>query len=793
MSNNYDPLPQEEPIDQPPAYTPPVDVFEIEEPFENASLSVKAQRFAANVSLRMHSVLDPVYQLYCYSNAKFEHYIGKLGNPLFVRRLLYVALIAIVLYLVSLSGITTDSVVTTHTDFTDLSKLDEFIRLSVDSARLEENLQYLSSMPRLSGTAGDLALSNYFKDVIDSSVLQINKDISFYSYANYPLNPKVQLIEKANILHECDLKEHIEGDEDKYHTLAYNPGSKSGDAVGILLYVNYGTIEDYRYLSEQLIEIKDKIVLIKYGGSLPAYTKLRYAQERGAKGVLFISDPKQQNVYNMESIQREPVAFQDILPGDILNPGYAAGLDYNGIVSMPFEQSSVAPSIPSMPIKWKDFVKIMGMLKGKGLRMQNWDVTLDNNNVEIWTGANYEISIQNQVTERPLKESWNVNGKLFGREQDYLAIVIGASRDSVCYGALEASGSAILAELINVFSEMAQSLHWRPLRSIFFVSYSGTKFNNAGPTRFFMEQQEFFKRDVYAYIDLDDIIQGNKLEVTGDPLFASLLAESVDVLFRESINNTEIGYSSSEIKYNIDPYSNSYPAVIHHGVGNAMFRLVDEKQESMPMPQYAKNSCFDNFSNFKNKNIDPEMEKHAFMTKLISSYIVRQAETPIIPYDVHALYTDWDRELRNINTHLKSLQESNNDSKLHSIKFDAFLDSMLHMKQVSDQHRAFVTTWKDISGDGSGAEPNLLSLNRWNWNSRMVSFFKMLLSPQGRYGKPWDYNLFYGREFNPSTDKVHTILPGIWDAIGRGDWDGVNQEIVHIAETIEQAVALFQY
>lgn len=810
-------LDSEEPLDLPPAYEPPSFIeFEIENENtdENMGFRAKAGKFMESFNSRVvrpiSKTLDPVYQLYCYANARFEYMISKMGNPLIAKRMIYIVFVSIILYTVSLSGLSSDGVVGSHSDFSDQSKLLEFIELSVDPRRLEENLEYLSSMPHLSGTSGDMALARYFEELVLRSKLEINPDVAFDTYTNYPLEPKVLLFSGNGdeVLVECDLVETLEDHlESSIHKLAFNPGSKDMNSRGKLIYANYGTLQDYKILQERSIAINGSVLIIKYGGMYPAYKKLEYAQERGAIGVLFISDPQMKEYYNLESLQREPVAFTNKMPGNMLSPGIHSGspVEHVGDLNSRLQEARVVPSIPSLPIKWKDFITIMDKLSNQGARIEGWDIEIEGKPIQIWTGGDDEVLLQNSLIQRPYKESWNIIGKLKGMEQDTFSIVIGASRDTMCYGAVESSGSAILLELMNIFSAMSSSLSWSPLRTIYFVSYGGSKYNLAGSTHFAMKNQDLFKRDVYTFIDLDDIIQGDNLEIIADPLFLNLVKDAIDKMAEANSTTPHFNYNSLEVfPYQLNSLSNLYPNVEHHNVAGISMKLKNSGNlknqntvQKFNIPQYSKNSCLDTFDNFRNRRIDPDMSKHAFMTKLIALVAVKLVETPILPYDLRAMWNNMKTNYLNVKEYSKS--------RGYDLSFDSIDKALNEILEIAQQNEAFVNTWNDICDDGHGSEPNLLTVNRWDWNAKLLLMTKVMIYMDGSYEHPFNYNLIYGLEEEPElryfndgegfddSIEMKNMFPGIWDAINKGAWDEAQFQINKVGEALNHCIKLFQY
>lgn len=796
----------QEPSDSPPAYEPstnfePFDLEETHDLFSQptnirSKAGLLADTFNRRVVQPLSNAIDPVYQFYCYANAKFEQIVSKMGNPLIVKRVLYIVVVSAILYIASLSGLSSESVVGGRSDFMDHDKLSAYINIVVDSKRLEENLEYLSSMPHLAGTVGDMILSKYIQDLIGHSRLEMNTDIAFEGYTNYPLEPKVQLLHNDDILIDCDLKENVNDEiKNDFFKLAFNPGSKDMTVKGKVVFANYGTIHDYELLQSKGIDVKDKIIIIKYGGIYPAHNKVQIAQNQGAAGVLFISDPNLDMYYNMESLQREPVAFAHKFPGNIALPGFASSkyIQEGEDIEKLLIDGGVMPEIPSLPIKWKDFILIMKKLgESDGLRLPEWDITINGESIPIWASSNeHDVVLQNKLTQTPTKEMWTVVGKLQGSEQDAHSLIIGASRDSTCYGAMESSGTAVLLELINVFNEMSRSLFWKPLRTIYFVSYTGSKYNLAGATNFATKNSEFFRRDVYSFIDLDDIVQGDNLDVSADPLFQNTIFKAVEKV--NSLNaSSHIKFDSAEINYKLTSLSSAYNLIEHFNVAAVSMKLTNDVSNSLT-PQYPKNSCLDTFQRFKESGIDPDMSRHVFMTKLVAEVAIRLADTPILPYEIqHMLQQIWD------NMEMVKNYAKDHNRNLNFAAFDQFFSSM---QIIAEQNDAFVKTWNDICDEGRGPEPNILSVNRWEWNSKLLLMYKVMINPSGTYKNAWNQNVFYGieakaelRDETVDQNGVSYFYPSIWNAIDDEASDSeVQNQIDSVVAMFDNGIGLFNY
>ena len=119
--------------------------------------------------------------------------------------------------------------------------------------------------------------------------------------------------------------------------VAYHAYSASGDVTAPVVYAGSGNPSDYDWLAGHGVDVKGKIVLVRY--SVPySYRgfKALTAEQRGAAGLLIYSDPaddgfKKGKTYpdgpwGPEShIQRGGIVYDFRVPGDPLTPGLGVG------------------------------------------------------------------------------------------------------------------------------------------------------------------------------------------------------------------------------------------------------------------------------------------------------------------------------------------------------------------------------------------------------------------------------------------------------------------------------------
>lgn len=794
----------------PPAYEEgSFEQFEIEEPesspqSEPHGIFNKAGEFARNINTRIFrpltEALDPVYQAWQFINKKVDACISKIGNPLIVKRLIYVLFIAVLIYMVSLNGAYSGGRLSNGT-FEDLDALAEFIDNEIDSHRLEENLEYLSSMPRIAGTAGDLSLARYIEQYIKKTNVEQVSGQQFQAFTEYPSNESYVVLKNSagELIYRCNLVESTDLDGQQSSVdisrWSFNPGSRTGKVSARVVYANYGQLQDYEYLRDAGVNLDSGFVaLVKYGGGLPAYKKIKYAHRAGAKAVIFISDPLNTS-YSLYSIQRDPVAYPDKASGNIMDPGPGSAdqipeyFDPEKLLAT----SSAYPDIPSMPISWADFIGIMNKFKSSGKHISEWDFSIGNTPVEIWTGDDqFKLDMDNHLQQRPFKQMWNVAGRISGTEQNGLAIMIGASRDALCYGATEATGTAVLLELMTVLSELKAAKYWRPLRTIYFVSFSGSKFNAAGTSNFVVQKSDFLRHDLYAYIDLSDAISGSSFTAMGNSLLYHPTVDQLDKV-NDPVQNVSISQSWNHIfDTGIDITKQSAPFLVHDGIPILELAF---RNSSSPNG-YPKNTCLDTFDRFKKAGIDPEMKYHKTLTSILSRIILELSDNAVISFDIPSLVSDINKDARDLRKYTKIKMK---DSGM-MLNFDGLEKSLIRIKQIAQEQKAFVGTWTDIVTSSSGMEPNLLAVNRWDWNSKLSILLKLLIAPQGVYQRPWQKNAVFGQELEipQQTDEFGKVInfrynsfPGVRDALDEGKWDQAQAELNKITGLMDEAAEIF--
>lgn len=688
-----------------------------------------ASQFNSKIISPVQRILDPVAEGYTFLSHKFEAYLSKLGNPLILKRFAYVIFISAIIYFITVAGLFPTDNSRQYGSFSDRTLLNTFMKDSIDLKSMEENLEYLSSIPHVAGTSGDLTLARYVESYFKQQNLKLVDFDELRTLLNFP--NKTTLTYEGKTLDITD---------------QFNPLSKDAKVTGNLIYANYGRKLDFDNLQAKNVKLENSIAVVRYG-KIPVSSQILLADTFGCVGVLFISE----NSDFPDSYERRGVGIPEFYLGDPLTPGWSSSLLPNR-VSM--KDASIA-KIPSVPLTRNQAKPLLEKLKS-GVQFDDGQFSGD--------GNSYEVTLDNHVIFTQDHGMWNVLGKIEGKEQGDKALIIGAQRDAPCNGALYPNtGTTILLELVQVFMKLRRNFNWTPLRSIYFISFDASEYNFAGVSELIEGKTREIRKETTAYIDLSEAVAGDNLEVALNPLFNSLLAQ-----YQE-----EFGFSTKSLH----EYKNYVP-LMTEGVP-----VIDFGYKGLKYPKY---SCQDTFEEFKNIG-DKDFTKHAKLVEFISKIALHIIEDPLIPFDVSQYVEGLNEYFKDLQRYAHDIDANN------GLKFDPMLEGLLKFKRVGKELELWVKAWKDIVDEDGGNEPSLLAVHRWNWNSKLNQLEKLFLTDAGLPTRRWYKNLIFGPQFwKPEEgDYEWWSYPGVRDAIFNRDWNLAQEEINRLGNALTEGANAF--
>src|SRR5262249_23207277 len=233
-------------------------------------------------------------------------------------------------------------------------------------------MRKITERPHHAGSPASRAVADYILSQEKSWGLDASIE-SFEAMMPYPTERVVEMVEPEHYslkLAEPALPQDPSSGDPTGLPL-FNASSADGDVTGELVYVNFGTPEDYEQLATLGVDVKGKIAIARYGKSWRGI-KPKVASEHGAVGCIIYSDPHEDgyfpgDVYPVGAYrpelgaQRGSVMDMPIYPGDPLTPGVAAE---PGVPRMDRSASPTILKIPVLPISYGEALPLLRQLTG---------------------------------------------------------------------------------------------------------------------------------------------------------------------------------------------------------------------------------------------------------------------------------------------------------------------------------------------------------------------------------------------------------------------------------------------
>ncbi|HEX7761234.1 MAG TPA: transferrin receptor-like dimerization domain-containing protein [Caulobacteraceae bacterium] len=286
---------------------------------------------------------------------------------------------------------------------------------------------------------------------------------------------------------------------------AYVAYGGDGDVTAPLVYVNYGMPDDYKALARMGVDVKGKIVIVRYGAGWRGL-KPKLAQEHGAVGCIIYSDPADdgygpgdaypKGAYRNENgIQRGSVLDMPVRAGDPLTPDVGATADAKRI---PISDATTILKIPTLPISYGQAQHFLAALDGP-VAPKGWRGALGMT-YHVGPGAQVHLVVQSNWDQKPL---YDVIAVMKGSERPDEWVVRGNHRDGWVYGAEDPlSGQTVLMEEAKSLGAMAKA-GWKPRRTIVYASWDGEEPGLLGSTEWAEAHAAELKAKAIVYINSD--------------------------------------------------------------------------------------------------------------------------------------------------------------------------------------------------------------------------------------------------------------------------------------------------
>lgn len=372
---------------------------------------------------------------------------------------------------------------------------------------LRASMQRLTARPHHVGSAydkdnADWILAHFKADGFDAHIE------TFQVLFPTPKERIVEMLEPRPFrakLQEPVLPADSTSTQTKEQLPTYNAYSIDGDVTAPLIYVNYGSREDYEQLDRMGISVKGAIVIARYGQAWRG-TKPKVAGEHGAIGCIIYSDPNDDGYFNgddypkggwrpKDGVQRGSVMDTDY-PGDPLTPGVGATADAHRI---PIAQAKTITKIPVLPVSYADALPLLSALTGP-VAPEPWRGSLP---ITYHVGpgpAKVHLKVASNWDMKPV---YDVIATLPGKGAEDQWVLRGNHHDAWVNGADDpTSGMVAVLEEARTLGELHKQ-GWTPKRTIIYCAWDGEEPGLLGSTEWVETHMADLQKHAVAYINSD--------------------------------------------------------------------------------------------------------------------------------------------------------------------------------------------------------------------------------------------------------------------------------------------------
>ena len=147
-----------------------------------------------------------------------------------------------------------------------------------DPKLAEEHLRILTQAPHMAGTPEDKATADYVAQKFREAGLE-TEVVEYRVWMNYPSEVSVDVTAPAGVTMHGPTRERVNGDpyqDDPRVVTPFNSMSPSGDVEAEVVYANYGSPDDFQKLDQMKIDVRGKLVLVRYGQNFRGVKALRW-------------------------------------------------------------------------------------------------------------------------------------------------------------------------------------------------------------------------------------------------------------------------------------------------------------------------------------------------------------------------------------------------------------------------------------------------------------------------------------------------------------------------------------
>lgn len=674
-----------------------------------------------------------------------------------------------------------------------------------DPKQAQRHLKTLTAEPHMAGTPGDRKTAEYVAQQFRDAGLETRID-EYKVWINYPASISVTAKVGDKLLMQGPTRERVGGDpyeDDPRVVMAFNGQSPSGTVEAEAVYANYGRPEDLARLKQLGVDVKGKILLVRYGQNFRG-VKSFVAEENGAAGVIIYSDPIDDGYFKGDmypsgpyrpetGVQRGSILYMFEYPGDPTTPGIASVPTLPDAKRTAPEKAQNMPKIPTTPLSYHDAEPILAKLGGPE-SPREWQGALPFT-YHVGPGpVRVRMELKQDFQYRPI---WNVIGMVKGSQLPDEWVVAGNHRDAWVYGAVDpSSGTAAMLETVRGLGALLKT-GWRPKRTIVFGSWDGEEQGLLGSTEF----AEHYAKELgnaAAYFNMDVAVAGPNFGASAVPSLKQFVRDVTkavsspkggtvyDAWVSTSENKSECLSPSCSTRVapaptpeNPQAAAQSVPpvavkedvAVGNLGSGSDYTAFLQHlgipaTDVGSGGPYGVYHSVFDNYSWFE-KFGDPEFVYLQQMARVFGLQVLRMADADVLPYD----YEQYGKEAA---TYITAAEKKAKQGKIAGPSFAAAL-AAAHRFRAAGKHV------NDVQHDANADAAKL--------NAALRAAERALLT-QGLPNRTWFKHAVYAP--GEYTGYAAVVIPGVNEAIDRRDTARIDQQLAVLTDALNRAASVLE-
>ena len=674
----------------------------------------------------------------------------------------------------------------------------EKIFLAVPDPQLaKEHLQILTSAPHVAGSPEDLKTAEYVLGKYKAAGLDAYIQ-QYRVWMNLPLDIKVEVVAPPGVTMIGPSPEHVSDDpfqSDPRILPAFNEFSPSGDVTAEVVYANYGRLEDFKKLQEMGVDVKGKIVIVRYGENFRG-VKAFVAQQYGAAGVIIYSDPWDDGYFKGDkypkgpwrpdsAVQRGSIQYLFRYPGDPTTPGIASVPDLPDSKRIAPESATDMPKIPTTPLSYADATPIMANLAGPE-SPREWQAALP---------FTYHVGPGPVKVHMALKQNYqfvtifDVIGMVRGSQLPDEWVITGNHRDAWVYGAVDPnSGTAAQLEAVHGVGQLMKT-GWQPKRTIVFASWDAEEEGLMGSTEFAEQHAKELGRAV-AYFNMDAAVSGIDFGASSVPSLKQYLrdvAKSVPspkggsvydqwkaVTEKKEKEDRKLSEAASSA-----PSANASAAAVkpdvHVGdLGSGSDYTAFLQHLGVPSadigsrgPYGVYHSTFDNFAWFT-KFGDPTFVYEQEMARVYGLEAIRMASADVLPFN----FQDYGKD---IGEYIKAAEPKARQA--FGEKAPSFAEASQAAARLEKAGAGVLQSQNAPLGDPGGMNLILRNIER-----------AFLID--GLPGRPWYKHAIYAP--GEYTGYAAVVIPGVNEAIDKKDLATTQQQLQLLTAAINRAAEMLE-